>query len=92
MTLVAERTTVPNALTFQSVEENENHRGFDPSGTLKNCSLLTVKSTTSSIIDATLSRETHSESLDLKPMQNGIQLRHQFALKQTFPRKYRQCC
>ena len=60
------------ALTFQYLEENGNHKDSDPSETLKNCFQPTVKSTISSITDDTSSQERHSKNSDNKLKPNGI--------------------
>jgi len=66
---------------FQFGEEKENLRNSDLCKLLKNYSQPTVKSTTSSTIDAISFQETRLENLDFKPIWNGIQLRHQFMLE-----------
>ena len=59
--LEAERTIVPNVLTFQYEGENENPRNLDRRITHRNHFPLMIKSIISSIIDAILSQETRSE-------------------------------
>jgi len=59
------------------------------SGTPKNCSPFTVKSTIYSTIHVISSQEAFSESSGLKPIWNGNWRRHQFALESALREKWR---
>lgn len=58
--------------TFRYVEENKNHRNLDHSGTLKNCSPFTVKSTIPSTTDDISFHDQPSENSELKARLNGV--------------------
>ena len=59
------RIIAQNVRMFLSGEKSKNRRDLDRSETLKNCSLLTVRFITSSIIDDISSLEVLSESSGL---------------------------